>query len=156
MFGILCTPLGEGPHPAIVSITRAINSTSSEEDGANAWLQVTHARRLATQGFATLRFDPTGIGQSASDSSFRDLDSRCDEALAAVSFLKYHSSIDTNCVGLWGASQGGWVIAMAAADAPEQIAFLIMVSGTMITVASSRSMVSRCSPSPLGCQRKMW
>ena len=138
LYGILCTPSTDGPHPAIVLITGAINSTSSEVDGANASLQVTHARRLAIQGVATLRFDPAGVGQSEGNEAFRDLQSRKAEALAAVRFVRSHPSVRADRVGLWGVSQGGWVIAMAAAEAPEQIGFLIMVSGTTLTVAEQQ------------------
>ena len=137
LYGILCAPPTDGPHPAIVLITGAITSTSSEEYGANASALATHARRLAIQGFATLRFDPAGVGQSEGG-TIRSLDTRMAEAIAAVSFVQSHPLIDAERVGLWGGSQGGWVIAMAAAQAPEQIDFLIMVSGTTISVAEQQ------------------
>ncbi|MFC2082523.1 alpha/beta fold hydrolase [Candidatus Bipolaricaulota bacterium] len=138
LYGVLCMPPADGPHPAIILITGAINSTSSRVDGANAPTLVQHAHRLATQGFATLRFDPAGVGQSEGDGTIRTLDMRMTEAVDAVSFVQSQSSIRAERVGLWGVSQGGWVIAMAAAQAPEQVAFLIMVSGTTISVAEQQ------------------
>ena len=138
LYGVLCMPPTDGPHPAVVLITGAINSTSSWVDGANTPALVNHARRLAIEGFATLRFDPAGVGQSEGDGTIRNLDMRMTEALAAASFVQNQSSIYAERVGLWGASQGGWVIAMAAAQAPESIAFLIMVSGTTISVAQQQ------------------
>ena len=84
----------DGPQPAIALITGAINSTSSEQDGAYASAHVTHARRLAPQGFAQFRFDPVGVGQSEGDGTFRNLDTRETEAISAVSFVQSHALID--------------------------------------------------------------
>jgi pimeloyl-ACP methyl ester carboxylesterase len=39
---------------------------------------------------------------------------------------------------LWGASQQAWVISMAAADHPDEVAFLIAVSGSGVSVAEQQ------------------
>jgi dipeptidyl aminopeptidase/acylaminoacyl peptidase len=49
------------------------------------------------------------------------------DVLAGARFLGAHPSIDPGQVGVWGISQGGRVIPIAAADS-EQIAFVIAVS----------------------------
>jgi pimeloyl-ACP methyl ester carboxylesterase len=41
-------------------------------------------------------------------------------------------------VGLLGGSQGGWVIAMAAAQYPKDVAFIISVSGSGVSVADQQ------------------
>ena len=136
LHGILTLPPSEGPHPALVIITGAADAEGRE--GVSAWAHVDHAHRFAIQGFACLRYDPPGVGRSGGKRGLDSLETRAEEALAVVQFLQGCSDIDSEQVGLWGVSQGGWVIAMAAARAPEAIAFLIMVSGTTVSVAEQQ------------------
>lgn len=106
--------------------------------GVSAWTFVTHAHRLALQGFASLRYDPPGIGSSEGERGIDTLEPRASEALAVAQTLRDQPEIDSERVGLWGVSQGGWVIAMAAAQSPEAIGFLVMVSGTTVSVAEQQ------------------
>jgi pimeloyl-ACP methyl ester carboxylesterase len=97
-----------------------------------------HAHAMVLNGFAVLRYDPPGIGRSTGESGFESLNSRTDEAVAAVQFLQSRSDIQPEKVGLWGISQGGWVIAMAAAGSPQDVAFIIPVSGSGVSVAEQQ------------------
>jgi uncharacterized protein len=91
------------------------------------------AEGLATRGVACLVFDKRGCGQSSGDwrtSTFQDL---AGDLRAAYDFMRAQPGIHPNKVGLRGASQAGWIMPIAASQAPQP-AFMIMISGAMITI----------------------
>jgi pimeloyl-ACP methyl ester carboxylesterase len=51
-----------------------------------------------------------------------------------VRFLQGRDDIDQDEIGLWGASQAGWIMPMVAVRAPEDIAFMIVHAGSGTTV----------------------
>jgi pimeloyl-ACP methyl ester carboxylesterase len=75
-----------------------------------------------------------GGGGSPENSGFETLEYRTEEALAAVKYLQSRQDIQSNAVGLWGISQGGWICQMAAASY-NGIAFIISISGPGVTPA---------------------
>jgi pimeloyl-ACP methyl ester carboxylesterase len=93
---------------------------------------------LGLNGFAVLRYDPPGVGRSSGETGFESLDVRTEEALAAIQFLQSRQDIRPEQVGLHGNSQGGWVIGMAAAKKPQDVAFIISVSGSGVSVAEQQ------------------
>ena len=129
--GILALPAGEGPHAAVVLLS------GSDRGGVDVPGYVLHARTLASSGVAVLRYDPPGVGGSTGDHRLETLDDRGREALAAVAFLQSRPEIRPDEVGLWGVSQGGWVTEMAAA-ASKNIAFIVSVSGSGVSVAEQQ------------------
>ncbi len=136
LHGVLTLPPTGAPHPALVLIDGAAGPDGRQ--GVGAWMFVTHAHQLAAHGFASLRYDPPGVGRSGGQRGIDSLESRTTEALAVAECLRGQSDVDPGHVGLWGVSQGGWVIAMAAAQSPEAIDFLVMVSGTTVSVAEQQ------------------
>jgi hypothetical protein len=138
LHGILTLPGGDAPHPAIVLISGSANVSTGARNGASHRYFVDHARHMALNGFAVLRYDPPGVGRSAGESAFQPLDVRAEEALAALRYLQSRPEIEPDRVGLWGVSQGGWVIAMAAAEAPEDVAFIIADSASGVSVAEQQ------------------
>ena len=58
--------------------------------------------------------------------------------MAALQYLRLQPDIQPDKVGLWGVSQGGWIIAMAAAGHPQDVAFIISVSGSGVPVAEQQ------------------
>ena len=135
LHGILTLPTSEGPFPAIVIIS---GSRSTGDEGVSVRYYIDHARRMVGNGFAVLRYDPPGVGQSTGDSGFQSLENRTEEAMAALQYLQSRPDIQRDRVGLWGVSQGGWVIAMAAAAFPQDVAFIISVSGSGVGVAEQQ------------------
>src|SRR5690606_14139163 len=93
---------------------------------------------FAEDGYAALRYDPPGVGRSTGTSTYQTLQTRMDEVMAAVDSLQSRPDIALDQVGLWGESQGGWVIAMAAADYPEDVAFIVSVSGSGVSLAEQQ------------------
>jgi hypothetical protein len=138
LHGILTLPTSEGPYPATVLISGSVNAATGARNGVSCRYFVEHARQMVLSGFAVLRYDPPGVGRSTGESGFESLDARAQEALAALQYLKSRPDVRPERVGLWGVSQGGWVIAMAAAQSPQDVAFIISDSGSGVSVAEQQ------------------
>jgi pimeloyl-ACP methyl ester carboxylesterase len=136
--GILTLPHGDGPFPALVLISGSVNIETGTRTGATSGYFREHSRTLAQQGFAVLRYDPPGVGQSTGEAGFESLDIRAEEAAAALHYVQSRPDIQAGGVGLLGISQGGWVIAMAAARYPQDVAFVVSVSGSGVSVAEQQ------------------
>lgn len=125
--GILTKPASGGPHPAIVLLH------GSQRTGKEDPYLKFHAENLVQSGFAVLRYDGPGWGGQSSDKTgIETLEDREEEAVLIVKYLQSQPDIQSNKVGLWGISQGGWICQMAAA-AYEGVAFIIPVSGPGVT-----------------------
>jgi pimeloyl-ACP methyl ester carboxylesterase len=137
--GILTLPPGGGPHPAIVLVSGSADLSTGTRAGTSSRYHIDHARKMVGNGFAVLRYDPPGVGRSAGQPGFESLDSRTEEAVAALHYLQSRPDIQSDQVGMFGSSQGAWVIAMAAAALPQDVAFLITVSGSGVSVAEQQA-----------------
>src|SRR5687768_1020528 len=90
------------------------------------------AEFFAVHGVASVIYDKRGLGSSTGDwlrASFEDLAA---DALALVHFLKNTPGIDPRRIGLFGASQSGWIVALAASQSKD-VAFIISQSGPGVT-----------------------
>ena len=119
----------EGPFPAIILVSGSGSSSGEPRDGVDSGAHILHAHEFVKDGFAVLRYDPPGIGKSSGVYENASLGKRVEEVHAAVSYLLSRLDIQPKRIGLWGGSQGCWVIAMTAANYPAEIAFIISVSG---------------------------
>ncbi len=136
--GILTLPTGRESYPAIVLVSGSVNTATGLRSGASSQYFIDHARKMALAGFAVLRYDPPGVGQSTGEAGFESLDLRAEETMTALQYLRSRPDIHADRVGLMGNSQGGWVIAMAAARYPQEVAFIITVSGSGVSVAAQQ------------------
>lgn len=125
--GILAHPESKAPYPAIILLHGADRSSAKDP------YYEEHAENLIRSGFAVLRYDGPGWGNS-NNAGFETLEYRTEEAIAAVKYLQSRPDIKSNAVGLWGISQGGWICQMTAASY-EGVAFIIPVSGPGVTPA---------------------
>lgn len=82
--------------------------------------------RLASIGYASLSLDKRGIGGSEGNWLNQSIDDRVVEAEQAIAWAKQQSVIDGTRIGVWGASQAGWVIPKLAGK--DHLAFSILVS----------------------------
>ncbi len=121
--GTLYKPSGPGPHPAV-----ALVLGSGAQDRNYGGTGPALGRHFASHGYICLAWDKPGVGQSTGDFNQQTFRDRADEALAAVEFLAKRPDIAANCIGLWGHSQGGMVVPLAA-SVSRKIAFIIDVSG---------------------------
>ncbi len=88
---------------------------------------------LASHGIAGLRFDKRGTGGSTGHYAVAGFDDFASDALAAVEHLRTMDFIDPEAVGLWGISNGAWVVGQACAADPS-VSFAIFVSGGGVSV----------------------
>jgi pimeloyl-ACP methyl ester carboxylesterase len=121
--GTLFCPHAPGPHPAI-----ALVLGSGKQDREYAGDGTVLGKHFARNGFACLTWDKPGCGRSTGDFNEQTIQDRAEEALMAVRFLRARDDIRPECVGLWGHSQGGMVVPLAAANSRD-VAFLIEVGG---------------------------
>ncbi|MFD3431355.1 alpha/beta hydrolase family protein [Nocardia fluminea] len=82
---------------------------------------------FAAAGYASLSWDKPGINAAPGDWLDQSMDDRAAETQAAISWARTRPDIDPARIGLWGASQAGWVLPKVAAR-DTQLQFMIAVS----------------------------
>jgi dienelactone hydrolase len=125
-------PRGDGPFPGVVLGHGSGRLTRQDLQ----WM----ASHWTALGFAVLRFDKRGVGESTGTYSgvgpknshvmFRDLAS---DVVAAVKVLRARPEIDSKRVGLAGMSQAGWILPYAARELGDA-AFVVLWSGPVCSV----------------------
>jgi len=85
--------------------------------------------RMLGAGYAVFSWDKPGTGQSTGqvDSTPRKYHKRAQIVLDAIEVMKTRRDIDAGHIGLWGISQGGWVMPLVLSQS-EDVAFMICVS----------------------------
>lgn len=126
--GTLHLPASPPPHPAVLMLQ---GSGPADRDGDGYFVPIRDA--FLSRGIAAYSFDKPGIGGSSGDWRHYALAGRTDQALAAIALLRAHDAIDARRVGVWGQSQGGWLVQMIAARLPD-LAFAVANSGPAIGV----------------------
>lgn len=121
--GTILVPDGEGRRPAIVLVHGA--GVGPRE--SNRLLAEMFARR----GIVTLIYDRRSEGYSQFNRSY---DLLADDAIAAVNALRNRPYVDPDAVGLWGVSEGGWVVPLAASRSGT-VDFAVLVATTGVSPA---------------------
>lgn len=149
--GTLYLPLEPGPHPAIVFHFGSTKWTRALYGGTGIPLWI-------ARGIAVLSYDKRGVGDSEGtccpwqDPDYFPL--LANDLVTAVRMIRSHPHIDSARVGLFGFSQGGWIVPTAAAAAPGEIAFTIIGSGPAVPLSeellySSLTGDAQCKPTGL-------
>lgn len=89
------------------------------------------AEELAGRGVVTLIYDKRTDGYGPRTRNYSVL---ADDALAAHAVLAEWNGVDPERVGLWGVSEGGWVVPLAASRS-DAVDFVITVAANTITPA---------------------
>ncbi|NRR19910.1 S9 family peptidase [Brevibacillus sp. MS2.2] len=82
--------------------------------------------RLASLGYASLSLNKRGMNGSEGNWLHQSIDDRVEEARQAIAWAKEQPMIDEKQIGVWGASQAGWVIPKLAKKEP--LAFSLLLS----------------------------
>ena len=134
--GSLFLPEGDGPFPAVVFLAGSGEQSylTGWEGEQRSWFWPELQAWFAERGHAVYVFDKPGIGRSEGNWRKQNFDDRAANALAAVQMLRAHPDIASSSIGLLGHSQGGWIAVMAAARAPDGVAFVISLAGPSTSV----------------------
>lgn len=96
------------------------------------WKNISEA--FLAKGYAVLLLEKKGVNRSGGHWERQTFYDRADDAIAGVRYLKTRADIDPDRVGVCGHSQGGWIVQLAAAEYPEEVAFAVSLAGPNISV----------------------
>ncbi|GAA3540155.1 alpha/beta hydrolase [Nonomuraea rosea] len=119
--GTLRIPVTPGRHPAMVFVSGSGNGSRTEF--------TPQAEFLSKAGVVTIAFDKRTIGY---DFRERDFGLLADDALRMVEYLRTRPEVDPARIGLWGVSEGGWVVPIAAAKSTA-VGFAVLVSSPNVS-----------------------
>jgi len=129
--GTLFVPNTKGPHPAVVLLH------GSGPQTRESYIRY-FADQFARKGIAALIYDKRTTGRPDSTlvpQGSGTLGDFANDAAFAVRYLRARpDAIDPRRIGLWGLSQGAWVVPMTA-ERIEGVAFLVLLSGGGVTPA---------------------
>lgn len=122
-YGTLFIPEANGKLPVIV-IAHGAGEEHRKLPGMRSI-----AQKYASTGYITLLFDRRGVGDSGGEFiETPDFVVAAGDLIAAVNFMKDRNDVDQNKIGLYGHSQAGWTMPLAAI-ACEDVSFMIVSSG---------------------------
>src|SRR5262249_22102948 len=127
--GTLTIPATPGRHPAVALVHGSGPSQRDEGQFSTGW--------MLAPGIAVLSYDKRGIGESGGRypgerATGESVDAYARDAVAAAAFLGHQPEVDPARLGLFGGSQAGWIIPLAAARSPL-VRFAIVESGPVVT-----------------------
>ena len=115
------SPLTPGRHPAMVFVQGSGSGEASEFEEQAEW--------LARAGIVTLAYNKRTVGYSFRE---RDFSLLAEDARRMIQVLRQRPDVDPDRVGLWGVSEGSWVVPIAAAQDPD-IRFVVLVSAPNVS-----------------------
>jgi len=127
LVGTLTLPSGSGPHAAAILLAGSGKNDRDETLSGHKPLLVL-ADALTRQGYAVLRYDKRGAGQSAGNYDAATMADFTSDAKAALAYLKNRPEIDGAKIGFIGHSEGGTIGALVAAD-DSSVAYVVMMAG---------------------------
>lgn len=126
--GTMTFPPGTGRlrHPAVVLVA---GSGDVERDEVVAGIPIFAqlAGALAGQGFAVLRYDKRGVGQSGGRIERVTLQDYADDVSSAIKWLSKREDIDPQRIAVAGHSEGG-AVALLAAERQKKIASVVSIA----------------------------
>lgn len=128
--GTLTLPEKEGEFPAVILISGSGPQNRDEELlGHKPFLVI--ADYLTKNGFAVLRYDDRGVGQSKGDFKSATSADFATDVESAMAYLKTRKEINKKQIGLIGHSEGG-LIAPLVASRSKDVSFIVLLAGTGI------------------------
>ncbi|GLQ99375.1 hypothetical protein GCM10007863_37950 [Dyella mobilis] len=131
--GTLTRPISSGPTPAVVLIAGS-GKTDRDESAYGHKPFLVLADALTRAGYAVLRYDKRGVGQSTGNGrAATTLDFKTD-AEAAVHYLGGRTDIDKTRIAVVGHSEGGTIAALMSGD-PSPPAAAVSLAGMIAPFA---------------------
>ncbi len=128
--GTLTIPENGNNFPAIILIAGS-GRNDRDETGMGHFLLLSDF--LTRNGYAVLRCDKRGVGESEGDYGSATTFDFADDIRSAIGFLRGRPEIDHQRIGLLGHSEGALIAPIIAADKNEKVAFIIMMGGIGVT-----------------------
>lgn len=126
--GELFLPTGDGPFPVLIIVPGSGNSPKEEA--------AAFAPEFNSFGYALYVYNKRGIGGSTGSYPVETIENptpflqaRAEDVKGIISFLKTHTDIKQDQIGLFGSSQGTWVNCLVYNDTPADLSQIIMASG---------------------------
>lgn len=131
--GTLILPHAGGPHPAVVLVSGSGPYVRDAKGSQHRPFEVL-ADHLARNGVAVLHYDKRGCGKSEGDPDLlkSTMSDFADDALAGVSYLKGRKEIDARRLGLFGHSEGGSVVPLAASRSKD-VSFVALAGASVLS-----------------------
>ncbi|MEP6712008.1 MAG: alpha/beta hydrolase [Ferruginibacter sp.] len=123
--GELILPEGNGPFPVIIQTHGSGEETRESSRGL--------AYPFASNGIASLIYDKRGCGESSGKEWRASFNDYADDLLAGAAYVSTLPEINKNRVGLFGHSQGGWVVPLAYSKKPGLISFCIISAANAVS-----------------------
>jgi len=123
----LTLPKGAGPFPAMILITGSGQQNRDEELFGHKPFAVI-ADYLTRQGYAVLRVDDRGVGQTTGNAELASSRDFANDVNVGLEYLKTRKEVAKNKLGMLGHSEGGMIAQIVAAERPD-IAFVISLAG---------------------------
>lgn len=123
--GTLLSPRGIEDAPAVVFVQQAGMTTRDNP------LHEQMAKVFNAIGYAAFLYDRRGHGESEGDPARPRFRTMAEDAVAAMRAIGATAAVDSDRIGFWGISQGGW-LAMEAASLSDP-AFVISLSAPLTT-----------------------
>jgi pimeloyl-ACP methyl ester carboxylesterase len=148
--GTLTLPGHAGPHPA-VALVGGSGPNGRDEVLLRHPVFLVWADYLTRRGFAVLRYDKRGVGQSTGSFAAAAGADFADDARGAFQFLLSRPDIDPARTGLVGHSEGATLAPMVAASRPG-VAFLVLVGAPGVPgdqlLLGQKDLVGRAAGTP--------
>jgi len=132
--GTLTLPAKGKGFPAVMLVTGSGPQNRDEELFGHKPFKLI-ADYLTKRGYAVLRYDDRGVGESTGDFSTATTYDFAGDAAAGVAFLAQHPAIGPSKIAVIGHSEGGMIAPMLAADNSE-IACIGLLAGPTIAIDS--------------------
>jgi pimeloyl-ACP methyl ester carboxylesterase len=123
----LTMPFGKGPFPAVILITGSGLQNRDEEFAGHKPFAVI-ADQLTTNGFAVLRVDDRGVGQTTGDVISATTLDFADDVNTGLNYLISLKEIDKSKLGLIGHSEGGMIAPILAARRKDICAIVLLAA----------------------------
>ena len=124
--GTLSLPATPGPAPALILASGSGTHDRDETVCGHKPFRVI-AEQMAALGFAVLRFDDRGVGDSQGDALATTFDDGVADLAAAFDALSIHDAVDATRITLCGHSEGGLTALATGAARPARA--VVMLAG---------------------------
>ncbi len=124
--GTFTVPDSAGTFPTVILIAGSGPNDRDETIlGHKPFLII--ADHLTRNGFAVLRYDKRGVGQSKGDFARATVQDFTADAESAINYLKTRKEVNKSAIGLIGHSEGGMVVPMVASK-NRSVKFIVLLA----------------------------